>query len=141
MTVSEGVQTGTIEKTQWHRLLAQAVEAPLTAANIIVQTEIDVTSKSPKADIILLRREGSSWTEEQKAWLTDGMRDTTAGELLIEFKFAESLTSGIFKQLLVYDHLYQEKRQIERNDLKSFLLLSKTPNTGILERHGFAPRR
>jgi hypothetical protein len=126
-------------KTHWHRLLAQAVEVPLTAANIIVQTEVDVTSGSPRADIILLRREGTSWTKKQKAWLTDGMRDTTAGELLIEFKFTESLTSGIFKQLLVYDHLYQEKRQLERHDLKSFLLLSKTPNTDILERHGFTP--
>ncbi|MBF0185879.1 MAG: DUF4351 domain-containing protein [Magnetococcales bacterium] len=119
--------------------MAQAVEEPLTTVNIAVQTEVDVTSGSPKADIILLRREGGNWTKEQKAWLADGMRDTTAKDLLIEFKFTESLTNRICRQLLVYDHLYQEKQQLQRDDLTSFLLLSKTPETDILERHGFAP--
>ncbi|WP_193771248.1 DUF4351 domain-containing protein [Candidatus Magnetaquicoccus inordinatus] len=126
-------------KTSWHRLLAQMVEEPLTTVNIAVQTEVDVTSASPKADIILLRREGVGWTEEQKRWLADGMHDTTASNLLIEFKFTESLTNRICRQLLVYDHLYQEKQRLQRNELTSFLLLSKTPETDILQRHGFAP--
>ena len=138
MTDSHDIQTD-INRTHWHRLLAQAVEEPLTTVNIAVQTEVDVTSGSPKADIILLRREGDEWTEEQKAWLADGLRDATARDLLIEFKFTESLTNEMFRQLLVYDHLYQKKRQLERDDLQSFLVLAKTPNTGILERHGFAP--
>ena len=89
MTDSNDIQTDINSRTYWHRLLAQAVEAPLTAVNIIVQTEVDVTSGSPKADIILLRREGTEWTEAQKAWLTDGMRDTTARELLLEFKLCD----------------------------------------------------
>ncbi|MBF0098637.1 MAG: DUF4351 domain-containing protein [Magnetococcales bacterium] len=126
-------------KTQWHRLLAQVVEEPLTTVNIAVQTEVDVTSASPKADIILLRREGDNWTEEQKTWLADGLRDTSAKDLLIEFKFTESLTNRAYRQLLVYDHLYQEKQQLQRGDLTSFLLLAKTPETDILERHGFVP--
>ncbi len=126
------------KKTSWHGLLAQVVTEPLTSAKISVQTEIDVTSASPKADIVLLRREGNTWTEEQKAWLADGMRDTNARELLIEFKFTESMNEWILRQLIVYDHLYQEKQQLKRSDLRSILLLSKTPNTGILEEHGFS---
>ena len=63
MTDSNDIQTEINSKTHWHRLLAQAVEEPLTAVGIVVQTEIDVTSGSPKADIILLRREGAEWTE------------------------------------------------------------------------------
>ncbi len=125
-------------KTRWHCLLAQLVEEPLTTVNIAVQTEVDVTSGSPKADIILLRREGKDWTEEQKAWLADGMRDTIAKDLLIEFKFTESLTDRICRQLLVYDHLYREKQQLQREELSSFLLLAKTPEKDILERHGFS---
>ena len=104
------------QKTRWHQLLAQVVAEPLTSAKISVQTEVDVVHASPKADIILLRRAGNTWTEEQKAWLSDGMRDNNAGEWLIEFKFTESLTEKILKQLLVYDHLYREKQQLKRDD-------------------------
>ncbi|MBF0461032.1 MAG: DUF4351 domain-containing protein [Magnetococcales bacterium] len=137
MTDSHDIQMDINSKTHWHRLLAQAVEEPLTAVGIVVQTEIDVTSGSPKADIILLRREGAEWTEAQKAWLTDGMRDTMARELLLEFKFTESLTEDVIAQLFVDGHLYRNKRKLGSDDLKSFLLLSKTPNTGILERFWF----
>ncbi|MBF0114869.1 MAG: hypothetical protein HQM04_07465 [Magnetococcales bacterium] len=142
MTHPEGVAaraTRKSRKTSWHRLLAQVVTEPLTSAKISVQTEIDVTSASPKADIVLLRREGNTWTKGQKELLADGMRDTNARELLIEFKFTESLTGWILGQLLVYDHLYLEKQQLKRSELKSVLLLSKTPNTDILEKHGFSP--
>ncbi|MBF0098213.1 MAG: DUF4351 domain-containing protein [Magnetococcales bacterium] len=55
MTHPEGVATRATrgrKKTSWHRLLAQVVTEPLTSAKISVQTEIDVTSASPKADMM-----------------------------------------------------------------------------------------
>ncbi|MBF0098020.1 MAG: hypothetical protein HQM05_11855, partial [Magnetococcales bacterium] len=55
MAHPKGVETRATRKTKktsWHRLLAQVVTEPLTSAKISVQTEIDVTSASPKADIV-----------------------------------------------------------------------------------------
>ncbi|MBF0116589.1 MAG: hypothetical protein HQM04_16295, partial [Magnetococcales bacterium] len=74
MAHPKGVETRATRKTKktsWHRLLAQVVTEPLTSAKISVQTEIDVTSASPKADIVLLRREGNTWTKGQKELLAD----------------------------------------------------------------------
>ncbi|MBF0097514.1 MAG: hypothetical protein HQM05_09305, partial [Magnetococcales bacterium] len=139
MADRKNVGTRVTQKTYWHRLLAQCVTEPLTTAKVSVQTEVDVVHASPKADIILLRREGNTWTEEQKAWLADGMRDTDARELLIEFKFTESLTENVLRRTLAYDYFYREKQQLERDNLRSLLLLSKTPTTDILAENGFSP--
>ena len=124
-------------KTCWHCLLAKVFEGSLTRLNVSVQTEVDVVSGSPKADIILLRREGKAWTEEQKAWLCDGLRDTSARELLIEFKFTESVNEAAIAQLFINDNLYRAKQKLTPNELKSFLLASKTPRLDLLESHGF----
>jgi hypothetical protein len=88
-------------KTHWHRLLAQAVEEPLTTVNSAVRTEVDVTSGSPKADIILLlgirkiRMEGTMENMEpigltpghvldlgRREWLASMMRSMPREELL-----------------------------------------------------------
>ncbi|MBF0459894.1 MAG: DUF4351 domain-containing protein [Magnetococcales bacterium] len=137
MAISENGQVDTNHKTQWHCLLGKVLEESLTTVNVAVQTEVDVVSGSPKADIILLRREGAEWTDAQKVWLADGLRDTTAREELLEFKFTESLTEEAIAQLFVYDHLYRAKQKLDRSALQSFLLLAKTPHSDILPRFGF----
>lgn len=136
MTVSEKVQA---DKICWHCLLGKVLETSLTPLNISVQTEVDVVSGSPKADIVLLRREGEAWTAEQKLWLADGLRDTTAKEELLSFKFTESLTEDAIEHLFVCDRLYRAKQKLKRSELQCFLLLSKTPNTDIMHRFGFEP--
>ncbi|MBF0179865.1 MAG: hypothetical protein HQM03_07550 [Magnetococcales bacterium] len=125
-------------KTRWHRLLGAMLEEALTPTNITVRTEVDVTNASPKADIILLRREGDAWTEAQKRWMADGLRDATAKEELLEFKFSEGLTEKALLQTLVYDHLYRGKQNLPRHALQSFLLLAQTPLPQTLRRFGFA---
>ncbi|MBF0463123.1 MAG: hypothetical protein HQL87_17285, partial [Magnetococcales bacterium] len=139
MAGPKNVQDGIDHKTHWHRLLGKALEESLTPVNVSVQTEVDVVSGSPKADIVLLRREGEGWTEEQKLWLADGLRDTAAKEELLSFKFTESLTEDAISHLFVCDHLYRLKQKLKRRDLQSFLLLAKTPNTDIMRRFGFEP--
>ncbi|MBF0463372.1 MAG: hypothetical protein HQL87_18580 [Magnetococcales bacterium] len=52
MAVPENVQDGIDHKTHWHRLLGKALEESLTPVNVSVQTEVDVVSGSPKADIM-----------------------------------------------------------------------------------------
>lgn len=124
------------KKTRWHRLLGSLLKELLTPLNISVQTEILVTS-DPKADIILMRRDEPQWNEAQKALLADGLRDTNASHLLIEFKYTESLNEASFVQILGYDQFYQKGQGLKRHDLQSFLISSKTPTSGILKLLGF----
>lgn len=94
-------------KTCWHCLLAQALKELLVPVNIQVLTEVQVVSEPPKADIILLRREGKTWTKKQLDCLADGLRDTDAEVLLVEFKYTESISEDVFKKLFVYNYLYR----------------------------------
>ncbi len=126
-------------KTRWHHLLARALKELLSPVNIQVLTEVPVTPEPPRADIILLRRTGRRWTRAQRQNLADGLRDTDAGRLLIEFKYTESITDLAIERLFVYDHLYRQSENLKRHQLQSFLISAKTPSTDILKRHGFQP--
>ena len=126
-------------KTCWHCLLAHALKELLGPVNIQVMTEVQVVPEPPRADLILLRREGKTWTKEQQRCLADGLRDTDAERLLIEFKYTESITEHSIKKLLVYDYLYGESEKLGRDSLQSFLVSAKTPSTDILSRYGFEP--
>ena len=125
------------KKTCWHCLLARALHELLSPVNIQVLTEVQVVPEPPRADLILLRREGKTWTKEQLACLADGLRDTDAGRLLIEFKYTESITEKAIEKLFAYDCLYRESEKLGRDQLQSFLVSAKTPNTDVLDRFGF----
>ena len=127
------------KKTCWHCLLARALKELLGPLDIQVLTEVPVVPDPPKADIILLRREGVTWTKEQSDCLADGLRDTDAEVLLVEFKYTESMTDDAFGKLFVYDFLYRESEGLKRSQLQSFLVSAKTPGTDILARYGFEP--
>lgn len=131
--------TDKTKKTCWHCLLAHALKELLHPLNIQVLTEVQVVADPPKADIILLRRDGSTWTKEQSDSLADGLRDTNAETLLIEFKYTESVNKNTFEKLFVYDYLYRESEKLKAHHLQSFLVSAKTPNTDILARYGFKP--
>ncbi len=49
------------EKTLWHRILGQIFKFLLTPLGITVLTDVSVMTKSPEADILLLRREHDFW--------------------------------------------------------------------------------
>ena len=133
------VLTDKPKKTCWHCLLARALKELLGPLDIQVLTEVPVVPDPPKADIILLRREGVTWTKEQSDCLADGLRDTDAEVLLVEFKYTESMTDDAFGKLFVYDFLYRESEGLKRSQLQSFLVSAKTPGTDILARYGFEP--
>ena len=126
------------KKTHWHHLLGRLLKELLTPFDISVETDVRVAA-DPKADIIVIRRHGLKWSEKQKIWLTDGLRDTAASHLLIEFKYTESLNEASFVQNLAYDYFYLHGQRLKRHELQSFLISAKTPASGILERLGFMP--
>lgn len=125
--------------TPWHRLLGALLEALLSPVGISVETDINVTAEPPRADILILRRDRPHWSEEQRRRLADGLRDTAAGHLLIEFKYKEGLTESAFVQLLCYDHFYCRHRRLERNAVACFLVSATTPRSDLLTRLGYHP--
>lgn len=106
--------------------------------DIIVQTEIQVMSEPPKADILLLRRMRSAWTAAQKARLPDGVRDSSAQHILLEFKYTESLTLDAVQQAVSYDYLYRKAQELTTADLQTFILCAKTPRADRLLELGYA---
>jgi hypothetical protein len=71
----------------WHCLLGEVLEKLLSPVGLLVYTELAVMNKPPKADILIIRREQATWTEPQRQRLPDGLRDSQASHLLLEFKY------------------------------------------------------
>ena len=67
-----------------HQLLGKVLEIVLTPVDITVESEVQVMSEPPKADLLLLRRNGRRWSEEQRKLLPDGIRDRQARHHLLE---------------------------------------------------------
>ncbi|MCK5524631.1 MAG: hypothetical protein KAI83_16015 [Thiomargarita sp.] len=51
--------------------------------------------KSPEVDILLFQRETLKWTIEQQERLPDGIRQSDARSILLEFKYTESVDKSI----------------------------------------------
>lgn len=125
------------QRTQWHRLLGRLLELALTPVGISVETEVQITSDSPRVDILLLRREGNAWTPEQKDLLPDGVRDSQAGYILLEFKYSESLTLDGVLQGLGYAYFFRTGRRLNPEDVAMFILSARTPQQGRLNELGY----
>ncbi len=124
---------------RWHRLLGALLDAVLSPVGISVETDIPVTAEPPRADLLLLRRQPPHWNDAQRQRLADGLRDTDAGHLLIEFKYTEGLTESACVQLLSYDYFYRRHRRLSRDDVACFLVSATTPRSNLLTRLGFHP--
>jgi hypothetical protein len=124
---------------RWHRLLGALLDAVLSPVGISVETDIAVTAEPPRADLLLLRRQQSRWNDAQRQRLADGLRDTDASHLLIEFKYTEGLSENAFVQLLSYDYFYRRHRRLSRDDVACFLVSATTPRSNLLTRLGFYP--
>lgn len=127
------------QKRYWHQLFTQTLQELLKPVDIQVISDVEVVAESPRADIIILRKEGEQWSSEQKQYLADGIRDVSASHVLLEFKFTESLNDAALLQLLIYDQLYMRSANLDRHELQSILVSAKTPNTDVLDRFGFEP--
>jgi hypothetical protein len=125
------------EKIEWHKLLGKLLKDLLSPVDIDVFTEPPVMSESPQVDILLLRRNAPQWTPAQLALLPDGVRDTTATDILLEFKYTQSLNENAIQQALTYDFLYKENQSKEREEVQSFLLSARQPQKSTLKKLGY----
>lgn len=124
-------------RTQWHRLLGAMLEMLLTPVGITVQTEVQVISDPPKADVLLLRRKGARWTPSQLRLLCDGLRNSQAGQQLLEFKFTESLNGVCLQQAVGYDYFYRQSQQVEAKAIQTSVISARTPRAAVLRQYGY----
>ena len=124
-------------KTLWHRLLGKWLELLLTRVDIIVYTEPQIMSEPPKVDILLLRRNSPRWTPVQLRLLPDGVRESGASHILIEFKFTESLNRERFQQALGYDYFYRQAQQVDNATVQTFVFAAITPRATFLQEYGY----
>jgi len=124
-------------KTLFHRIFGQMIEGLLCPLNLEVYTELPVMSFPPEADVVIIRRHKKSWTDKQKEYLPDGIRDTHARYVIIEFKYTESLNKKALQQALSYDYLFHVHKNIKKVDMQTFLVSSKTPNEDFMSQMGF----
>jgi hypothetical protein len=94
-------------------------------------------SEPPKADVLLLRRHGKQWSEEQRKRLPDGIRDRQAHHHLLECKFSESLNEAALQQALSYDYFYRQTQQLRGAELQTYVVSAKTPQAALLSRFGY----
>jgi hypothetical protein len=127
------------EKTLLHRIYNRISELLLPPQGITVSTNLDVMTYPPAADI-LLRRENESWTDEQLQRLPDGIRDSTARHILIEFKATESLSKEALIQAAAYEHFYKNSQKLNDDDIQTFVICSIQPQKANREQYGYKIR-
>lgn len=124
-------------RVQYHRLLGSGLRLNLAAVEVNVSTESSILSESPRVDILLLRREGPAWTEAQRARLPDGIRDSSAAHVLIEFKYTESVTEDGILQAAAYDLFYRQVQKLSGDQTLPVVLSAKTPQRSRLAKWGY----
>jgi hypothetical protein len=125
-------------KTPWHLLLGRLLSLTLEPVRVQVLVEVPLLTDAPKADIVLLRREGEQWSAEQRRWLADGLRHADEGHLLIEFKRSEGLNLKALQQLNAYDYFYLEGNNLMPDKVACFLVVASTPMGDWQSRLGFS---
>ena len=129
--------TNSTARVQYHQLLGSGMQLKLTAVQVFVTTESSILSESPRVDILLLRREGEAWNEAQRARLPDGVRDSAAAHVLVEFKYTESVTEDGILQAAAYDLFYRQVQRLSKEQTLPVLLSAKTPQKSRLALWGF----
>ncbi|MEZ4868019.1 MAG: hypothetical protein R3C14_42215 [Caldilineaceae bacterium] len=125
-------------RTPWHRFLAKSLDLSVGREQVLVQSEAPTGNEPPKVDVVLLRRETATWTAAQRAMLPDGVRETDAATILLEFKYSESLTVDAVRQALAYEYFYRTGHELRGDEVQMFILVAKTPQAERLATFGFA---
>jgi hypothetical protein len=71
--------------------------------------------------------------------LADGLRDTIASHVIMEFKYLKGLNESTVGQGYMYHRMYGEKQGLKPGELESFLIISRTPMGKTLKSLGYEP--
>ena len=124
-------------KTHWHRLLYAVLIEWLTPVGIDVKIDVSVSANPPEIDLVLLKTLTGKISRQQRERLADGLRDSKASILILEFKYTESLNLDAILQTLAYETFYRRIQKILKENVEAFLLSSKTPKSETLKSLGY----
>jgi len=85
-----------------------------------------------------LRREHDKWTPEQFECLPDGIRESTAQHILIEFKATESLSKEAIIQAAAHEYFYKRLQKLTDEEIQIFVIYSIQPQKANREQYGYA---
>jgi len=120
----------------WHRWFGNFFKIPLKPLGLEVHTGYEVMTGPPEADV-LIRKRRKAWTRKQLKFLPDGIRESDAAHVVIEFKHSESVNEDAFFQTAGYRHFYKSSNRLKNEDMQIFLASSKTPVGATLEEYGY----
>jgi len=127
----------TLLNIKGHLLFGKLFKAVMSPLGVVVNTEFKVMSDPPKVDILIIKKSSASWTKDQLRLVPDGIRDSNARYIILEFKYTQSLSDKTFQQALGYDYFLGEHYKLSREDLQTFIISSKTPREKFLNEHGY----
>ncbi len=78
-----------------HRLFGKLFAGFLIKTGVNVFTDLNIMSDPPRADIVLIKRNNLKWSEKQIKQLPDGIRQSTARHIILEFKYTQSINTWI----------------------------------------------
>jgi hypothetical protein len=124
--------------TRWHELFGGVLEEVLGPVGVRVQTSVMVSTTSPEIDILLMRnQEHATWTPEQRAHLPDGIRESRATHVVIEFKYTESVTDEALQTLIGYEVFYRRSHHLDEETVLAVLVSAHTPRRATRQRWGY----
>jgi len=130
---------GIVKQQSWHGYFAHMVALLLEPVALEVRTEAPIMSTSPVVDLLIMRPDSETWTPEQLKRLPDGIRQSKARSILIEFKYMESLSETSLNQIISYDALYKSKKGVKAQEVQSYIVFSQSPRDTTVTEMGFAP--
>ena len=121
-----------------HQLFGKLFKAIMAPLGVLVSTEFKIMTDSPRADILIIKKKAGKWTPNQLKLIPDGIRESKAKYIILEFKNTQSLTDKTFQQALGYDYFFSESYQVHRKDLQTFIVCAITPRDQILIDYGYS---
>jgi hypothetical protein len=125
------------QKTDWHLPFGETLEWDWIPIGIPIYPEALVMSKPPRVDVLILRQPETAWTAKQLERLPDGIRQSTASHILLEFKYTESINNDVVVQTLAYDLFYRNSKQLTLAEVQTFLVSGIKPQQNTRKLYGY----
>ncbi len=123
--------------TPWHTWFENLLGIPLRLLGVDVRPDHPMMAGPPKADIIIMRKGGEEWTPEQMRLLPDGVRQSRASRIIIEFKHGQSVNEDTLFQTAGYRTFHKLSNKLGNEELDTFLVSSRMPLPSTLREYGY----
>lgn len=123
---------------KWHEIFAAVQQEHLAPVNIAVTSEFEITSLPPRGDILFIQPANQTgWSDQQRDYLPDGIRDSLAEHHILELKYTEAVNQEVFDQVVGYGHFYRQSRKLAREQVRCFILSSYSTDKQTRQTFGY----